>query len=212
MKTSLHPAVSGRHQNQTAVPMQDRPPLAVLIGGAPGSGKTALADVLGPALDLPVLHADGLYHGRWRTLGRAMILGASHVEPFYRSMTLWAEAGVSFVSEQSWRPGISEQDVLNRLAPLCTLVHVHCRSRDSFGRWEQRIRKDPLCGYGRLAALAPTIRQLNADLNEPLDLKCPVIVVNTDNGYRPTLETIVDEIDAFYARPLFHELDLPSVS
>jgi adenylate kinase family enzyme len=42
----------------------DRPPLAVLVGGAPGSGKTTLADLLAGALDLPVLHKDHLVHGR----------------------------------------------------------------------------------------------------------------------------------------------------
>lgn len=188
--------------------MPDRPPLAVLVGGAPGSGKTTLANALGPALDLPVLHADGLVHGRWRTLGRGRALGAWHVEPFYQSMALWAEAGISFVSEQTWRPKISEPDVIDRIAPLCTLIHVHCRCNDSFGRWEQRMRRDPLCGDGRLASLVPTIRQLSADLSDPLDFGCPVIEVGTDDGYRPTLDSIVSEIDALYARPIFHELDL----
>ena len=189
--------------------MPDRPPLAVLIGGAPGSGKTTLADKLGPALDLPVLHADGLFHGRWRTLGRGMELGAWHVEPFYGSMELWAEAGISFISEQTWRPGISEPDVITRLAPLCTLVHVHCRSRNSPERWEQRMRDDPLCGTTRLSKLTPTIRQLSEDLMEPLDFGCPAIVVDTDDGYQPALASIVTEIDAAYSRPIFHELDPP---
>jgi hypothetical protein len=189
--------------------MPARPPLAVLIGGAPGSGKTTLSDALASALDLPVLHADGLFHGRWRTLGRGKELGAWHVEPFYRSMTLWAEAGISFISEQTWRPGISEADVIERLAPLCTLVHVHCRSHDSCERWEQRMRQDPLCGPSRLAKLTPTIRRLGNDLIEPLDFRCPTMVVNTDRAYEPTFASIVEQIDALYGRPLFHELDPP---
>ncbi|MGO9857335.1 MAG: AAA family ATPase [Acidimicrobiales bacterium] len=51
--------------------MPDRPPLAVLLNGAPGSGKTTLADVLAPALNLPVLHNDALDHGAWRTRDRS---------------------------------------------------------------------------------------------------------------------------------------------
>jgi predicted ABC-type ATPase len=118
--------------------MPDRPPLAILVGGAPGSGKTTLAEALGLGLDLPVLHKDRLVHGRWRTLDKATDLGLSGVEPFFRSMELWIEAGISFVAEQTFYPNASESDVAKRLAPRSTLVNVHCRSVHSFERWEQR--------------------------------------------------------------------------
>ena len=128
--------------------MPDRPPLGVLVGGAPGSGKTTLADALAVGLDLPVLHKDQLVHGRWRTLDRAMDLGEPGVQPFFRSMELWIEAGISFVAEQTFFPNVSESDVGRRLAPRSNLVNVHCRSAHSFERWEQRMRNDPLCGDG----------------------------------------------------------------
>jgi hypothetical protein len=108
--------------------MSDRSPLAVLVGGAPGSGKTTLAEALGVGLDLPVLHKDSLVHGRWRTLEQATELGTSGIEPFYRSMELWIEAGISFVAEQTFYPEVSEADVTGRLAPQSFLVNVHCRS------------------------------------------------------------------------------------
>jgi adenylate kinase family enzyme len=63
--------------------MPDRPPLAVLVGGAPGSGKTTLAEALAVGLDLPVLHKDRLVHGRWRTLERATELGSSQIDDLY---------------------------------------------------------------------------------------------------------------------------------
>lgn len=43
--------------------MSERKPLGVLVGGAPGLGKTMLAEALGLALDLPGLHKDQLVHG-----------------------------------------------------------------------------------------------------------------------------------------------------
>jgi hypothetical protein len=76
--------------------MPDRLPLGVLVGGAPGSGKTTLAEALAIGLDLPVLHKDKLVHGRWRTLDRAIELGEPGVQPFFRSMELWIESGISF--------------------------------------------------------------------------------------------------------------------
>lgn len=190
--------------------MPDRPPLAVLVGGAPGSGKTTLADALALGLDLPVLHKDSLVHGRWRTLERGTELGRSGVEPFYRSMELWADAGISFIAEQTFYPEVSEADVAKRLAPRSTLFNVHCRSVHAFHRWEQRMRNDPLCGEARLNKLGPVVERLNSQLHEPLDSDCPTVVVNTDNGYQPSLEAVIAQIDDLYSRPDIHDLDRAS--
>jgi hypothetical protein len=187
--------------------MPDRPPLAILVGGAPGSGKTTLADALAVGLDLPVLHKDRLVHGRWRTLDRATELGESQIEPFFRSMELWIETGISFVAEQTFYPEVSESDVATRFAPWSSLVNVHCRSVHSFERWEQRMRNDPLCGEKRLKKLVPVVKRLNWELREPLDFDCPSIVVNTDNGYQPTMEAVIAQIDDLYSRPGTHALD-----
>lgn len=187
--------------------MPDRPPLALLVGGAPGSGKTTLADTLGRALDLPVLHKDELVHGRWRTLDRATELGVGGVELFYRSMTLWLDLGLSFVAEQTWYRGVSEPDVKARLAPHATVVQVHCQSAHALDRWRQRMEADPLCGPIRLDTLLPVVGRLDDELADPLDFACPVIVVRTDNGYEPPLETITSIIDALYSRPRVHDLD-----
>src|ERR1700722_5233879 len=187
--------------------MPVRPPLAVLVGGAPGSGKTTLADQLASALNLPVLHNDALCHGIWRTQDQAMELGPSGVEPFYRSMELWMECGISFVAERTFFRGISETDVANRLRPYGRLVQVHCRSAESSHRWELRMHQDPLCGENRLNKLRPLVKRLNEELHEPLDFGCPVVIVDTDDGYRPSLEILGAEIDSIYSRPLVHELD-----
>ena len=137
-----------------------------------------------------------------------MQLGPSSVEPFYRSMELWLESGISFVAERTFFPGVSEPDVARRLRPFATLVHVHCRSTQSPLRWELRMRQDPLCGENRLTTLTPLVNRLNEELGEPLDFGCPAFIVDTDDGYRPSLEVLVAQIDSIYGRPLIHDLDL----
>ncbi len=136
-----------------------------------------------------------------------MQLGPSSVEPFYRSMELWLEHGISFVAERTFYPGVSEPDVARRLRPFATLVQVHCRSSQSSQRWELRMRQDPLCGENRLTTLTPLVNRLSEELVEPLDFGCPVLTVETDLGYRPSLEVLVSQIDSIYGRPLIHDLD-----
>jgi len=120
---------------------------------------------------------------------------------------LWLEAGISFVAEQTFFPGVSEPDVVRRLKPRSTLVHVHCRCARSLERWELRMREDPLCGEGRLRRLLPVVQRLTSELQEPLDFECPVVVVGTDDGYDPSLGSMISEIDSLYGRPRVHDLD-----
>jgi len=198
-------------RTRAAVP--GRPPLAVLVSGAPGSGKSTLAHALALGLDVPVLHKDDLVHGIWRTRDRAMDLGAPGVEPFYRTMELWLDLGVSFVAEQTFYRGVSEPDVAKRLGDRSVLVNVHCRSTCAMERFEQRMRQDPLCGDERLRKLLPIAESLQADLYEPLELSCPVVIVDTDNGYLPSLESVISAIDHLYSGPSVHDLDrTPSAS
>jgi hypothetical protein len=189
-----------------------RLPLAVLMSGAPGSGKSTLADALAAGLDLPVLHKDQLVHAIWRTRDRAMELGAPGLEPFYRTMEVWLELGVSFVAEQTFVRDVSEPDIARRLAPRCVLVNVHCRSSHARQRFERRMRADPLCGEERLRKLLPLAERLQSELYEPLALGCPLIVVDTDDGYAPALQNVIDQIDDAYSRPVIHDLDRPASS
>ncbi len=55
--------------------------------------------------------------------------------------------------------------------------------------------------------LVPTVKRLELELLQPLDFGCPVFVVDTDDGYRPTLDELATEIDSLYSRPRGHELD-----
>jgi hypothetical protein len=182
------------------------------VSGAPGSGKSTLADALAAGLDLPALHKDQLVHAIWRTSDRAVELGAPGIEPFYRTMELWLELGVSFVAEQTFVRGVSEPDVARCLAARSVLMNVHCRSSHALQRFERRMRTDPLCGQERLRKLLPMAERLQSELYEPLALACPLIVVDTDDGYAPALQKVIDRIDDNYSRPVIHDLDRPASS
>jgi hypothetical protein len=55
--------------------------------------------------------------------------------------------------------------------------------------------------------LLPLAARLQEELHEPLALSCPTFVVDTDDGYAPSLAALVGEIDARYHRPEQHDLD-----
>ncbi len=72
------------------------------------------------------------------------------------------------------------------------------------------MRNDPLCGEMRPQKLVAVVERLNSELHEPLDFDCPSVVVNTDDGYQPTLEALIAQIDDLYGRPDIHDLDRAS--
>jgi hypothetical protein len=66
---------------------------------------------------------------------------------------------------------------------------------------------DPLCGEARMRALAPLVKRLESELRQPLDFGGRVLVVNTDDGYHPSLNELAAKIDRVYSRPRLHGLD-----
>lgn len=169
-------------------------PIAVLMSGAPGSGKSTLARALGEQLRLPVIDKDRLREGARFTLGIDNLDDAPRgVELFYATMESLLGQRISVIGDMTLHPGISEADVAARFAPIATLINVHCRASNATARFEARMRTDPL-NRDRVDALLPQVAELNAQLDEPLDLGCACIVVDTTDGYVPSIGTIVAEI------------------
>jgi predicted kinase len=177
-----------------------RRPLAVLVGGAPGSGKTTLAGELGRRLYLPVLHKDVLRNGLMCTVGRdaSRVVGPPGPQIFYETLEVWLRSDVSTVADMTFYPGVSEADVAQFIAPLADMVQVHCRTPRSVARFEQRTREDAWWKARWADDLLPEVTRLQAALQEPVDFGCPSIVVDTTDGYEPTLNEITDAIDGVY--------------
>ena len=197
-------------------------PALVLIGGAPGSGKTTLGALLGRRLRLPVVHKDQLREGISWTAFRAETrvedgtdigpahwadrivpdVGAVGPERFYRTLELWFELGVSAVAETTFHPELSPPEVTSRLLPLADTVYVHCRAADSAQRWERRCRADDFFPEPAVDELLPVVRSLEQRLAAPLPLDCTTIPVDTSDGYDPTLDDLVCQLFNLIGRPV----------
>jgi hypothetical protein len=172
----------------------DGRPVAILTGGAPGSGKTTLAYELGARLELPVVSKDRLRRSTLWALGTDDMATAPWGPGlWYPALEHLLGAGVSLIGDMTLFRGVSEADVASRLAPLAHLVQIHTRCSDPLGRFVARTQADGLRRED-LADLVALVTPLCSDLREPVELGCPCIVVDTDDGYRPGIEAIAASI------------------
>lgn len=105
-----------------------RPPL-VLVGGAPGAGKTTLASALAPCLGLPLLRKDALKETLFDALREAgspeavsereasKRLGWAAICLLYAQALNLLAAGCGCIVESNFYRGVSERD----LAPLLAM-------------------------------------------------------------------------------------------
>lgn len=166
----------------------------VYVSGAPGSGKTTLAEQLSQQLYIPRISSDLIHggvaflrpeHDRKQTLNDIFV-------PIMIDMT---QKGISLVADHVLQKGLSERGIIDRLRPYATIIYVHTEAADPIGRYTNRVMTSELPSVierrEHLLALAGPHQENLANTSTPLDLGVPTIVVRTDDGYDPSVERIV---------------------
>lgn len=174
--------------------MDKQKPIIVYVSGAPGSGKTTLARLISEQLYIPNISSDLVHggvafgdpdHNRKQTL----------LDVFVPTMIDYASKGISFVVDQVLQAGISESDIINRLKPHADIINVHTMCTNPIERYIDRVNGSELPSVvqrrDHLLALAAPHRENLDKTAEPLQLDLPSISVNTDNGYKPSLDVIL---------------------
>jgi len=184
-------------------------PRVVLITGEPGSGKSVLGATLSRALRVPFIARDdvrgGLFFtaGAWSPQPRSVPTPDEAVETFLRIVESTVGLGVSCIVEYVVRQG--RPDDLQRIAAAtgagCRVLHTSCR--DAPKRLARRIASDRLLnrrpvldalGYTTIDEHTndATARMRSVTDQMQTDFDLPVLKVDTDDGYEPGLDLIID--------------------
>lgn len=169
-------------------------PLLVLVSGAPGAGKTTLAAELARRLEVTHINRDHLANGLRITVSRGAPreIFARAVAAQFGTLESLLAMGVSLVSDGTMYAGEMEASV-RRLRDFAEVVNVHCRARDATDRFfaRQRARGATDDDIERWAAV---LDGYGDKIVAPLDLQCRRIEVCTDDGYDPTIDSLLEMI------------------
>ena len=170
-------------------------PQVVILGGAPGTGKTTLAVPLARALGLPLLAKDAIKERLLDAFDATDIavsqrVGGAGWELLYAMADWLLDAGTGFVIEGNFEARAVPR--LRALARRATAIQLICRCADELSRARYARRAgsaDRHPGHFDLARLAQGVRP--GEAFGPFDLGVPTLVVDTTSDLRPAFDEIV---------------------
>lgn len=171
---------------------QPTKPVLLLVSGAPGSGKTTLAERLATVLALPHLNKDAIRDAMRFTFVTASTHEDHVWAALYTTLETWLGRGISAVTDFTTYRGRTDVELSRRITPLADLITVHCRAEGALDRFAVRIADHPHFAPDSLR-VAEGRAQAQATWGEtavPLNLGRPTLEVDTTAGYSPDLAEI----------------------
>lgn len=170
-------------------------PHVVILGGAPGTGKTTLAVPLARALGVPLLAKDAIKERLLDAFDATDIAASQRVggagwELLYAMAGWLLDAGTGFVIEGNFDARAVPR--LRDLARRAIAIQLICRCADEVSRARYARRAgspDRHPGHFDLERLAQGARP--GDAFGPFDLGIPTLDVDTTSDLRPTFDEIV---------------------
>lgn len=178
-------------------------PVIIYVSGAPGSGKTTLARHISKQLNIHQISSD-LIHGGVAFTRPDHDRNSTIHDVFVPYMIETAKLGISFVVDHVLQKGLAKETIIGKLQEHANVVYIHTQATDPIARYKNNIetnesidvqsRRDYL-----LSRADHHAGNLDNTLNK-ISLDIPTLVVNTDDGYNPSLRDIVDFIKSQSSR------------
>ena len=175
-----------------------RPPLVVIVSGAPGSGKTTLASKLAHYLNLPHIERDKISGGLEYTLGEKVDRISQSIPTYYSMLSSMIDSGVGFVTDGTLYKGVSEVDIERYVSKRAFAVNVHARARNEKERFVEREKTREGRPNDWVEGHLKTLDEIYEDTVHPLQLGVPLIEVDANSEYDPSLTDIASEIAKLY--------------
>lgn len=167
-------------------------PTLLLVSGAPGSGKTRLSHILREEV--------GLYRVSKAEMARALKVtdssnASNHAtawETYWTILGTLLDNGVSVIADQTTWRGLCDVIIRSRLMPKASVRIVHCATPCAEERWVRRLESLPDLGHAEVTALREKMSKRRSQFDPPLELDCPVLEVDTTEGYAPGIQRIIE--------------------
>lgn len=161
-------------------------PTLVIVNGPPASGKTSIVEQVANSLGLPLFTKDAIKERFADALGEgafehASELGKASQLQLVAIATELIRAGHGVVVESFFHKGITEPE----FAPLieqanAVMLHVTADEDTLVKRYAERMDDPSRHGIHNTDGTPDKLRKLLAEgLGDPLDLGCPLIVLDT---------------------------------
>lgn len=175
-------------------------PAVVLVSGMPAAGKSTLAVLLTERLHVPLVAKDQIKESLTRVAGmpadraESMALGARTMGALFELAAAHVQRGIGIVLECNFRP--QAMPALLALGADATVVNVQC-TVDGDAAIE-RYRARALTRHGAHvedAVLAEADASVWAAVHQLPDADIPRLVVDTTDGYDPSLDAIIHWVE-----------------
>lgn len=180
-----------------------RPPVLLLINGAPGTGKTTLSQMLRTQLQLPLIHRDTIKELMFDCLGWhdrqwSKKIGITSYKVLYYLLEQFLQTQHSVIVESNFDPAYDGPQMAHLQATYgYTLVQILCTTDPAIlvkrlhGRRTSGERHPGHADHEELASLTPT--DITGSL-PPLPVNGPVIYVDTTDTQRIEMASLIAQL------------------
>jgi chloramphenicol 3-O-phosphotransferase len=179
----------------SAADMAGHVPLLVLVSGAPGSGKSTFGRALADHMRLMHIDRDALFYSLSYTQREPVERKVVGITAYYDTLIWLLRRGFSLVTDGTMYPGISEQDIRDKLMPIARVVNVHCSAEGQRERFYTREINRPTGKPAWLDNYMEHVDKVIADTAAPLSIGCEQIEVNTTAAYVPSVAEIATQLE-----------------